>query len=148
MIPQSSDTTSAAAAQGPASILRKRLPRIRRPRWPVVLCGVLVVAAVAVALVVAYDNGAFARGPAVDAATAYVTDLRSRESEQSYAAQMRAIDASDGQITGVTVVAQQTDGNTTVVQLTITRASRGAFSAHFAVKETNGAWLITANDDL
>lgn len=148
-------------------MLAGRLRSVRRPRrlrWPLVLCGVLVLAAIGVALFLAYDSGAFVRGPAVDAASAYVTDireqrysaayallapdLRSRESEQSYAEQMRAIDASDGPITGVTVLSLQGDGGATIVQLSITRTKRGTFPAHFAVEESKGVWLITADDDL
>lgn len=148
-------------------VLAGRLRSIRRPRrlrWPLALCGVLVLAAAGVVLFLAHDSGVFVRGPAVDAASAYVTDVReqryaaayallapdlsSRESEQSYVEQMRAIDASDGQITDVTVMAEQTDGSATIVQLNITRARRGTFPAHFAVEESKGVWLITADDDL
>ena len=155
------------ASDGRATALAQRLRSIRRPRrlrWPLALCGVLVLAAIGVVLFLVYDSGAFVRGPAVDAASAYVTDvreqrysaayallapdLRSRESEQSYAEQMQAIDASDGRITGVTVLSQQADGSTTIVQLNITRTKRGTFPAHFAVVESNGVWLISADDDL
>lgn len=137
----------------------------RRPRWPALLCGVLVVAAVAVAVAVAYDNGVFTRGPTVDAATAYIRDiqaqryvaayaqlapdLRHDQTEQSFASRMRAIDAADGRIVNVAVASEQqgSDG-TTVVQLTITRTSRGAFTAHVAVLQSGGAWLVTGADDL
>lgn len=157
MTPQSSD-----AASG------RRAAILHGPRWPVALCAILLVAAIAVASFAAYDNGifnqVFTRGPAVDTATAYVAavreqryaaayallapDLRSKESEQSYAARTRAIDASDGSITGVAVVSQKQDGSVIVVQLNITRASRGTFTAHFAVEKSHGIWLITGDDDL
>lgn len=129
-----------------------------------VLCGVLVVVAVAVALFVAYDNGIFTRGPAVDAATTYVAgvqdqrysaayallspDLRRGESEQSFANRMRAIDATDGRITAVSVVSQHESDGAAVVQLTITRARRGTFTAYLAVRQSGGAWLVTGADDL
>lgn len=164
MTPQSSD----AASGRRATVLGALARFVRRPRWPVTLYAILIIAAVAVAIFVAYDTGVFnqvfTRGPAVNAATAYVAavreqrytaayallapDLRSKESEQSYAAQTRAIDASDGGITGVAVVSQKQDGSVTVVQLRITRASRGTFTAHFAVEKSHGVWLITGADDL
>ena len=166
MTPRSSDAT--AVTQPPPPSLSARASGRQWTklllRWQVLLCAVLVVAAIVVALAVAYDNGAFARGPAVDAATAYVADiqrhqyaaayallapdLRHTESEQSFAARMGAIETIDGRITAVSAVSQQQSGATTVVQLSITRARRGTFTAHLAVVRSGGAWLIIGADDL
>lgn len=158
-------SSDAKPEQERVAVTGDRPPRTaRRPRWPMVLCGVLVVAAIAVALFVAYDNGVSTRGPAVDAAVTYVSDVRDQryaaayallapdlrhaESEQSFAASMRAIDAIDGHITAVSAVTQQLSGGTTVVQVSITRSGRGTFTAHVAVEQAGGGWFVTGADDL
>jgi hypothetical protein len=138
--------------------------RIGRRWW---LGGLLVLLVLAVGgvLILASHQGVFARGPAVDATTAYLNalerrdypaayallapDLRARQSEADFAASMDDISAASGALTHFQVRDLHPGGQTAVVTVELNRALRGTFMVRVQVaRSATGAWQISGADDL
>jgi hypothetical protein len=126
---------------------------------------VLLVLAVGGVLILASHQGAFARGPAVDATTAYLNalerrdypaayallapDLRARQSEADFAASMDDIWTTSGALTHFQARDLHAGGQTAVVTVELHRALRGTFTVRVQLaRSATGAWQISGADDL
>src|SRR5260370_10707069 len=126
---------------------------------------VLLVLAVGGVLILASHQGAFARGPAVDATTAYLNalerrdypaayallapDLRARQSAANFAASMDEISVASGALTRFQVRDLHSSDQTPVVPRHLNRALRGTFTVRVQVaRSDSGAWQISGADDL
>lgn len=144
---------------------RPALAMLRR-RWRLTVAAVLTMVLVLAGLVaLAYHEGVFVRGPAADAAAAFLSDvehgdytaaygllapdLRAGETRQTFAGNLEAIRQTDGPITSFAAREMHDDASFTVVGFDVTRALRGTFSAHVRLlRDSSGQWLVSGVDDL
>lgn len=139
----------------------------RRLRHPKLIAALLTVALLVVggALFTAHQLGVFARGPAVDATTVYLTalqrqdypaayamlapDLRAREPEDVFGASMQQIAALDGALTSFHVRDSHSSDTIVVVTVEVSRANRGTFMIRVQLRQDAGnQWRVTGGDDL
>jgi hypothetical protein len=160
-------TPPSSSAEPPTTRKRGRslLAGLRR-RWRLaVSLGVVLLFLIAGLVALAYHQGFFVRGPAADAATAFITDVQRRdyaaayallapdltahETKQAFAAEMDAFRQADGSVTSFAAREMNSDGGRTVIGFDVSRSIRGSFTVHISLEQgTSGKWLITGVDDL
>ena len=154
-----------ASSESPGASGPRRASRHIGRRWWLGGQLVLLVLAVGGVLILASHQGAFARGPAVDATTAYLNalerrdypaayamlapDLRARQSEADFAASMDEISVASGALSRFQVRDLHASDQTAVVTVELNRALRGTFTVRVQVARSGfGAWQISGADDL